>query len=326
MSPVSLSRPPGRSASSRAARRTPRCRPRPRLHAARDGRRGRRASTQDAAAVAPLGACWVAASPAWSARLGRNGVSSHRREGDGTTPLGTFRVRPDDVRRRARSRASGSATTASSAATGGTRIPARRRTTASATSPCGAEPAVRRRERGAVDDHRRLPLVRGRPLQRRPRRPRAGRACGVGRRGRCRGASGRRTSPSTTSRCSAISPRPHEPATRSRSTSTSSSGSPATPSRLAVVDRLRELAPNLAGLKVSDSPFDKVRPYLVDGLDLFVGAEALIGEASPPVQRARSAGLRQRSPRWWSRRSGRATRHGPASSARCSTATSGSPP
>ena len=48
---------------------------------------------------------------------------------------------------------------------------------------------------------------------------------------------------------------------------------------LAVVDRLRELAPNLAGLKVSDSPFDKVRPYLVDGLDLFVGAEALIGEA-----------------------------------------------
>ena len=47
---------------------------------------------------------------------------------------------------------------------------------------------------------------------------------------------------------------------------------------LAVVERLRELAPNLAGLKVSDSPFEKVRPYLVDGLDVFVGAEALIGE------------------------------------------------
>lgn len=47
----------------------------------------------------------------------------------------------------------------------------------------------------------------------------------------------------------------------------------------AVVERLRELAPNLAGLKVSDSPFDKVRPYLVDGLELLVGAEALIGEA-----------------------------------------------
>lgn len=47
---------------------------------------------------------------------------------------------------------------------------------------------------------------------------------------------------------------------------------------LAVVARLRELAPNLAGLKVSDSPFEKVRPYLIEGLDVFVGAEALIGD------------------------------------------------
>ncbi len=47
---------------------------------------------------------------------------------------------------------------------------------------------------------------------------------------------------------------------------------------LAVIDRLRGAAANLAGLKVSDSPFDKVRPYLIDGLDVFVGAEALIGE------------------------------------------------
>jgi dihydrodipicolinate synthase/N-acetylneuraminate lyase len=44
-----------------------------------------------------------------------------------------------------------------------------------------------------------------------------------------------------------------------------------------VVERLREHAPNLAGLKVSDAPFDKVSPYLLDGLDVFVGAEALIG-------------------------------------------------
>jgi dihydrodipicolinate synthase/N-acetylneuraminate lyase len=44
-----------------------------------------------------------------------------------------------------------------------------------------------------------------------------------------------------------------------------------------VVERLREHAPNLAGLKVSDAPFDKVAPYLLDGLDVFVGAEALIG-------------------------------------------------
>ena len=48
---------------------------------------------------------------------------------------------------------------------------------------------------------------------------------------------------------------------------------------IAVVDRLREAAGNLAGLKVSDAPFERVRPYLREGLDLFVGAEALIGEA-----------------------------------------------
>ncbi len=39
---------------------------------------------------AKTGGCWRAASPVWSARLGRNGVSAHHREGDGTTPLGTF--------------------------------------------------------------------------------------------------------------------------------------------------------------------------------------------------------------------------------------------
>jgi dihydrodipicolinate synthase/N-acetylneuraminate lyase len=44
-----------------------------------------------------------------------------------------------------------------------------------------------------------------------------------------------------------------------------------------VVERLRESAPNLAGLKVSDAPFDKVAPYLLDGLEVFIGAESLIG-------------------------------------------------
>jgi dihydrodipicolinate synthase/N-acetylneuraminate lyase len=48
------------------------------------------------------------------------------------------------------------------------------------------------------------------------------------------------------------------------------------PIPLGVVERLREAAPNLAGLKVSDSPFEKVRPYLIEGLDVFVGAEALL--------------------------------------------------
>ena len=45
---------------------------------------------------------------------------------------------------------------------------------------------------------------------------------------------------------------------------------------LEVVEMLRDVAPNLAGLKVSDSPFDKVEPYLIEGLDVFVGAEALL--------------------------------------------------
>lgn len=44
-----------------------------------------------------------------------------------------------------------------------------------------------------------------------------------------------------------------------------------------VVEQLRERAPNLAGLKVSDAPYEKVSPYLSEGLDVFVGAEALIG-------------------------------------------------
>ena len=47
---------------------------------------------------------------------------------------------------------------------------------------------------------------------------------------------------------------------------------------VAVVEQLHERAPNLAGLKVSDSPWAKVAPYLLEGLDVFVGAEALLVE------------------------------------------------
>jgi len=47
---------------------------------------------------------------------------------------------------------------------------------------------------------------------------------------------------------------------------------------LSLLPRLRERAPNFAGLKVSDAPFDRVSPYLIEGLDLFVGAEALLFE------------------------------------------------
>jgi L,D-peptidoglycan transpeptidase YkuD (ErfK/YbiS/YcfS/YnhG family) len=38
------------------------------------------------------GGCWVAASGPYAARVGWNGLSANRREGDGTTPAGTFRI------------------------------------------------------------------------------------------------------------------------------------------------------------------------------------------------------------------------------------------
>jgi dihydrodipicolinate synthase/N-acetylneuraminate lyase len=43
-----------------------------------------------------------------------------------------------------------------------------------------------------------------------------------------------------------------------------------------VVSELRDRAPNLAGLKVSDTPWERFEPYLIEGLDVFVGPEALI--------------------------------------------------
>jgi dihydrodipicolinate synthase/N-acetylneuraminate lyase len=45
---------------------------------------------------------------------------------------------------------------------------------------------------------------------------------------------------------------------------------------LSAIERLRELAPNLVGLKVSNQPFAQVEPFLIEGLDVFVGAESLV--------------------------------------------------
>jgi dihydrodipicolinate synthase/N-acetylneuraminate lyase len=42
-----------------------------------------------------------------------------------------------------------------------------------------------------------------------------------------------------------------------------------------VAERLRAEAPNVVGMKVSDSPFEAVRPYLGLGLDVFIGSEPL---------------------------------------------------
>jgi dihydrodipicolinate synthase/N-acetylneuraminate lyase len=44
----------------------------------------------------------------------------------------------------------------------------------------------------------------------------------------------------------------------------------------AVIDELRSRLPNLVGLKVSDTPWERFEPYLMDGLKVFVGPEALI--------------------------------------------------
>jgi dihydrodipicolinate synthase/N-acetylneuraminate lyase len=45
-----------------------------------------------------------------------------------------------------------------------------------------------------------------------------------------------------------------------------------------VVRELGERAPNLRGLKVSDTPWEAFADYLMEGLDVFVGPEALIAQ------------------------------------------------
>src|SRR5216110_2078731 len=45
---------------------------------------------------------------------------------------------------------------------------------------------------------------------------------------------------------------------------------------VSVLAQLRDAAPNFRGLKVSDTPWERFAPYLLEGLDIFVGPEALI--------------------------------------------------
>src|SRR5436305_3767773 len=51
------------------------------------------------------------------------------------------------------------------------------------------------------------------------------------------------------------------------------------PLPVAVVERVRARVENIAGLKVSEAPFDRVEPYLGLGLPVYVGAEKLIPQA-----------------------------------------------
>jgi dihydrodipicolinate synthase/N-acetylneuraminate lyase len=50
------------------------------------------------------------------------------------------------------------------------------------------------------------------------------------------------------------------------------------PIPLTVVEEVRGRARNLVGMKVSDAPWSRVEPYVQTGLDVFIGAEDLIGE------------------------------------------------
>ncbi len=47
---------------------------------------------------------------------------------------------------------------------------------------------------------------------------------------------------------------------------------------VSVIEGLRGEVSNLRGLKVSDRPWTEVAPYLIEGLDLFVGSEPLVRE------------------------------------------------
>jgi dihydrodipicolinate synthase/N-acetylneuraminate lyase len=48
------------------------------------------------------------------------------------------------------------------------------------------------------------------------------------------------------------------------------------PIPLHVIDQLRAEASNLVGIKVSDTPWERFEPYLIEGLDVFVGPEPFI--------------------------------------------------
>lgn len=63
------------------------------------------------------------------------------------------------------------------------------------------------------------------------------------------------------------------------------------PIPVGVIERLREASPNLVGLKVSDTPWSAVEPYVLKGLDLFVGSEPLVLEAFEHGARGAVSGL-----------------------------------
>ena len=65
----------------------------------------------------------------------------------------------------------------------------------------------------------------------------------------------------------------------------------------AVLERLRDDAPNVVGLKVSDTPFDAFEKYLLPGFDIFVGPEALIADGMARGARGAVSALASALPR-----------------------------
>jgi dihydrodipicolinate synthase/N-acetylneuraminate lyase len=65
----------------------------------------------------------------------------------------------------------------------------------------------------------------------------------------------------------------------------------------AVVRRVAELAPNVAGLKVSEAPFEVLEPYLELGLPVFVGSEPLLPQAMARGAAGSVSGLASAFPR-----------------------------
>jgi dihydrodipicolinate synthase/N-acetylneuraminate lyase len=65
----------------------------------------------------------------------------------------------------------------------------------------------------------------------------------------------------------------------------------------AVLERLRDAADNVVGLKVSDTPFDAFEKYLLPGFDVFVGPEALIAEGMARGARGAVSALASALPR-----------------------------
>ena len=108
--------------------------------AARSGSSVTAPSTRSTTATLTFAECGRRVLGPWRARVGYNGLSAHHREGDGTTPLGTYRDRADRLRPRPQPRRAAPLPPARLRRLVGRGSHARRPTTASGTSPAARRP------------------------------------------------------------------------------------------------------------------------------------------------------------------------------------------